>query len=78
MTRIHHAVSVLILLTYAATGRTASCDNLRDVGDTLTFALPLSAIALTTLKGDWRQGGVQMTKTFVYTGAGAGFFQSRW
>ena len=76
MSKICNAISVLILLTYASTGRAASCDDLREVGDTLTFALPLSAIALTTLKGDWRQGGVQMTKTFVYTGAGAGFFKA--
>ena len=74
MTRIRQLVFVFSLLVFGSTARAASCENLREVGDVLTFAIPVSAVALTTLKRDW-QGAMQLGKTMVFTGASAGLFK---
>ena len=52
-----------------------TCLDARDHGDTLTFALPLSAMAITALKRDG-EGGIQLARTMVLTGAGAGTFKA--
>ena len=63
-----------LLLTLVVTARAQDCQDLRDLGDQLTVALPVSAIAITALKRDG-EGGKQLFKTMVLTGAGAGFFK---
>ncbi|MFA9420972.1 MAG: phosphatase PAP2 family protein [Gammaproteobacteria bacterium] len=52
----------------------ASCQELRDLGDQLTVALPLSAYALTAGYKD-ANGAGQYTKTLLYTGLATGFFK---
>ena len=52
----------------------ASCQELRDLGDDLVIALPLSAYALTAGYKDANGAGMY-TKTLVYTGLGTGFFK---
>lgn len=51
------------------------CGDLEKVGDTLTFALPIGALALTTLKRDG-EGAMQWTKTGAMAGATTGIFKA--
>ena len=62
-------------LTMAPLAWGQSCQNLRDLGDDLTVGLPVAAMALTALKRDG-EGGVQLARTMVLTGAGAGAFKA--
>ncbi len=64
----------IALLALAGTSHAQSCQDLRDTGDTLTWALPVAALGLTALKKD-REGALQWAKTAVYTGATVGFFK---
>jgi membrane-associated phospholipid phosphatase len=54
--------------------RAMSCEDWRDVGDVLRYALPASAYGLSLAHLDG-QGAYQYTKTLVYTGAATGFFK---
>ncbi len=65
---------VIILLAVAANSHAQKCQNLRDLGDTLTWAIPVSALGITGLKRDG-EGAKQWLKTATYAGAGVGFFK---
>ena len=65
---------LLLLCAGANTANAQSCDNLRDAGDVLTWALPLAAAGVTALKWDG-EGALQLTRTIVFTGAAAGTFK---
>jgi membrane-associated phospholipid phosphatase len=65
----------LLLAISAPPARADSCQDLRDLGDTLRWAIPVTALGLTGLKRDG-QGAVQMTKTAVLTGAWTGTFKA--
>lgn len=67
-------VAAIALAGLSSNVQAENCQELRDLGDTLTWALPVSAIALTALKRDG-EGGIQLTRTMVMTGAGAGLFK---
>lgn len=62
------------LLAFGGTAHAQKCQDLRDLGDTLTWAIPVSALGITALKRD-REGLFQWSKTAVYTGAGVGLFK---
>ena len=74
MLRSRKVIAAVCIWAFASGAQAASCDDLRDAGDTLTWAIPVSAMALTAFKRDKRGGG-QLAKTVVYTGAGAGMFK---
>jgi len=61
-------------LLFAGAARAQSCQDLRDLGDTLRWAIPAAALGVSGLKRDG-QGAVQFAKTAVFTGAGTGFFK---
>lgn len=63
------------ILSFAGTGHAQSCQDLRDFGDILRWAIPATALGLTGLKRD-AQGAVQFSKTAVITGAGTGLFKA--
>ena len=67
-------VGCLLTSFAAAPVRADSCQDLRDFGDTLRWAIPVTALGLTALKRD-KQGAVQFGKTAVLTGAATGFFK---
>lgn len=68
-------IIALIVVSFATTATHAqNCQDLRDLGDQLTVGLPVSAMLITALKRDG-EGGKQLFKTMVYTGAGAGLFK---
>ena len=72
---INHLFAGCILLSFVASpARAATCQDLRDLGDTLRWAIPVTAAGLTALKRD-KQGAVQFGKTAVLTGAATGFFK---
>ncbi len=68
-------IAVTLLLFTGGQVHAASCGNLRDLGDDLTVGLPVAAMALTALKRDG-EGGIQLARTMVLTGAGAGTFKA--
>lgn len=61
-------------MTLAGAAHAQKCQDLRDLGDTLTWAIPATALGITALKKD-REGAYQWGKTAVYTGAGVGLFK---
>jgi hypothetical protein len=65
-------MTLVVLATPSANA--AICEDLRDFGDQMTVGLPVGAIALTALKRDG-DGGVQLARTMVLAGAGAGLFK---
>ena len=72
--RVWRLGPVAMLSVLASTANAQSCQDWRDVGDTLRWAIPVSALGLTALKRD-AEGAVQLIKTSVLTGAGTGFFK---
>jgi membrane-associated phospholipid phosphatase len=58
----------------ASTAWATSCDDWREVGDVLRYALPAAAYGLSLGYRDG-QGAYQFTKTLAYTGAAAGTFK---
>jgi len=52
-----------------------SCQDYRDIGDVLRYALPAAAYGMTALNRDG-QGAVMYTKTLALTGAATGFFKT--
>jgi len=68
-------ILIALLLALALPVHAQNCEDLQDLGDHLTVGLPLSAIGITALKRDG-EGGKQLLKTMVFTGAGAGFFKA--
>ena len=67
-------VGALVALGYSGTAAAQACQDLRDLGDVLTFAVPLGGVALTTAKWDG-EGAWQMFKTYAYAGAWTGTFK---
>ena len=64
----------LLLAIATSPARADSCQDLREFGDTLRWAIPVTALGVTALKRD-KQGAVQFGKTALLTGAGTGFFK---
>ena len=62
------SVFALVVLGFTGNAFGQACQDLRDVGDVLTFAIPLGGVALTTAKWDG-EGAWQMFQTYAYTGA---------
>lgn len=59
----------------ASPAKALSCQDYRDIGDVLRYALPAAAYGMTALNRDG-QGAVMYTKTLVMTGAATGFFKT--
>ncbi len=79
MFRSTRIIVTLYVLAFAAlvpaTVRAPSCQDLRDLGDQLTWGIPVAAAAITGLKRD-AEGGLQFARTAVFTAAGTGFFKA--
>lgn len=68
-------ITLIAVLGFCNTAHAQSCQDLRDFGDILRYALPATALGLTAFKRDG-QGAIQFTKTAVLTGAGTGLFKA--
>ncbi len=67
-------ITIFVVLS-SPVAHSQSCNDLRDLGDSLTVGLPVAAMALTALKRDG-EGGIQLGRSMVLTGAGAGAFKA--
>ena len=65
----------VLALAGAPTAQAQSCQDLRDLGDDLRIALPLTAFGLTWLKGD-ADGAFQYARQLAATGVGTGLFKA--
>jgi hypothetical protein len=68
-------ISMPVMALTSQPARALSCQDLRDAGDVLRYALPVWAYAMTAGYKDGR-GAFQYTKTLVFTGMGTGILKT--
>ena len=68
------SIGAVLIAALPAQALAISCQDARDHGDVLRYALPVSAFALTAGYRDG-EGAFQYSKNLVYTGIGTGFFK---
>ena len=73
--RLRRVLVAALIGVLSGNAAAQDCGNLEEVGDTLTFGIPLAALALTTLKRDG-EGALQWTKTGAMAGAATGIFKA--
>jgi hypothetical protein len=69
------ALFLLAVLVVPTKSTAQSCQDLRDAGDTLRWALPVAALGMTVLKRDM-EGAFQYTRQIVLTGAWTATFKA--